>query len=179
MEDENGDVNPDIIDREKHDSDEEYWFSLWCRDAADAGILEKWGHHPRPLILSEVAKHTVPKQLKTKIRYDERTLLQGAHYTADHIIKTKYTNNLWNGLVASPDGLFWIDVKPSFSKFNDAKYFSLVRKWVYDKHGIYINKLIPQKFFAKTFCPEELRFGKSGKELKKWIGCPTLEDYLD
>ena len=162
---------------EDHDSPEEWWFSLWCEQANEEGYIERWGHHPNPLTLAERASIPVTKHLKTKTKVVDKFLLHPAEYTADHVIKTTMGWGDVFGWQVSQDGHYWFDVKGSFSLHNDAKYFSLVRKWVWDKHGIFVNKMQPEKFFAKTWVPEEIRNGKRGKPLKKWSQCKTIQEF--
>ena len=48
------------------------------------------------------------------------------------------------------------------------------------KHGIYVNKVVPEKLFKKTWCPEACRYtGVKKQPVKKFIGCKTIKEYLN
>jgi len=106
------------------------------------------------------------------------SLLQPLKYTPDFIIfwskkgidEFVYIPGYENVSVLSPsrspfiaikkDGypgdklISYIDVKGNFGRHGDAVKFSILQKIIYSALKIYIEKIVPQKLFAKTFYPE-------------------------
>ena len=160
------------------DSGEEEWFSIWLRTAENRGMVDDIIYHPSSFILSP--KQTIKKevQLKTKIKTVNRFLLHPHTYTPDFAFYiTNIIHQYDHGLVPCKGNIVFVDVKGVFSggrHNNSSITFPISQKWVYTKYGIYINKVVPEKFFKKTFVPQELTIGKSGKVLKKWENYPVL-----
>jgi len=156
------------------DSPEEIEFYQWCEEAVENNIISSFVYHPNPYILSEQVTYTKTKVLKTKIKEIKAELLKPHVYTPD----------FWVIGVKRPifkDSVFYyktIDVKGSFSRFNDDKSFSINQKWMYQKHGIYVEKIIPEKFFRETWVPQKARYTPAGKLKKKYIGYKTINEYL-
>lgn len=141
-------------DNIQFDSREELLFYRWCKEAKEAGYLRNFNYHPEPFKLSErVALHYC-KQLKTKIKEVEKFLLHPHEYTADFTIEPHPVfDDFSHGLEMRGDELYFIDVKGGFNLYNNHREFSINQKWVYEKYGIFINKVEPEKFFAKTWRP--------------------------
>jgi hypothetical protein len=73
-----------------------------------------------------------------------------------------------------------VDIKGTFNKYGDPKQFSLNQKWVYDKFDIYIEKIVPEKFFKKTWVPEEARLSPIARTpVKKYIGVKTIKEFME
>lgn len=71
------------------------------------------------------------------------------------------------------------EVKPLFDRNNMTRLFTINQKWVYDKYGIYVQKVVPQKLFKDTFTPQKYLFTDSGKQKRKLTFAPrTLEEYI-
>lgn len=161
-------------DRESYDSEDEWAFSLWCRDAVEAGILYKWGYHPTSFEIFPKATVTETVQLKTKTKEVERHLLHPLTYTTDFVLL--FTSVHWRDMLGmrTSSGFAFVDVKGDFSKFHDDKSFSMIQKMMYHLKGVYINKVKVKDVFMKTFVPESVRIGRSGKCLRKWEKCPRF-----
>ena len=66
-----------------------------------------------------------------------------------------------------------VDVKGTFNKTERA--FSLNQKWVYQKTGIYVYKLVPKEFFKKAGCPKACFITrKTGKKRKVYAGYKSI-----
>ena len=132
----------------KFDSQEELDFVYFLED-----LNIPYTYQPESLILAEPVKETITVKLKTKEKKKEITLLQGCSYTADFVIKNsdidKQLADKLN-LKESSDSNYWIDIKANYIANNDDVKFSVIRKWVYQKHNIYINKVQPSILFQKT-----------------------------
>jgi hypothetical protein len=127
------------------------------------------------------ATHIVAKQLKTKVRHDERTLLQPATYTADFVFTASKQSVIAKLKVAGllPAGAsgahniysesqfccFVVDVKGERQPATQAAKFSLTQKFLHHAMGVYCNKLVPcarkprakaRSFFMLCGLPSEL-----------------------
>ena len=60
----------------------------------------------------------------------------------------------------------YVDVKGRASKHNSHRYFEISRKWVYEKYGVFVNKVVPPKLFNVTFCPERFRATDQGNTVR-------------
>lgn len=69
----------------------------------------------------------------------------------------------------------YVDVKGTFNKTE--RSFSIDQKFVYDKYGFYIYKLIPKNFMKKFGIVEDLKYtSKTKKPSKKFEGYPMIQD---
>ena len=59
------------------------------------------------------------------------------------------------------------------------RLFSINQKWMYSEHGIYIQKVIPQKLFADTFTPKRYLMTDGGGQARKikW-DVKSLEEFV-
>ena len=160
----------------KFDSQEELDFVYFLED-----LNIPYTYQPESLILAEPVKETITVKLKTKEKKKEITLLQGCSYTADFVINSSDIDNKLASklnLKKSSDSNYWIDIKANYIANNDDVKFSVIRKWVYQKHNIYINKVQPSILFQKTFCPDRCRYTeKTHKEKKCYQNCNNLSDF--
>ncbi len=166
-------------------SPEEFWFEEWLKEAKNIGLVSDYSRDVESLVLSEKTTYPVEVKLKTKTKIVEKHLLHPHTYKPDFFVKfTKLLDKFHHKLILSnrrsSDYLLLIDIKGMFTgRRNSSNYtFPLNQKWVYDKYGIYINKIVPVKFFKFFWCPESIRIGKRGKELKTWLDYPRLGDIL-
>jgi hypothetical protein len=73
-----------------------------------------------------------------------------------------------------------IEVKPSFDQNNMTRLAKINIKWVWEKHGDFVNIIIPEQHFHKTFTPQKFLFtNKSGQPRKiKYKNIVTLKEFL-
>ena len=160
------------------DSVEEEWFSTWLGTAEKRGMVEGIIYHPSSFTLSP--KQTIEEEvkLKTKTKIVDKFLLHPHRYTPDFAFYiTAFINKYDHGLIHCKKNIVFVDVKGVYAggrHNNSSITFPISQKWVYAKFGIYINKVVPEKFFRNTFVPKELTIGKTGKTLKKWSSYPVL-----
>lgn len=164
------------FDNKIFDSVEELEIWHWLNEAYEAGLIKAFQHHSRSWTLSEKQTYTDFVQLKTKVVEKEKHLLRPHVYTPDYEIFG--AKNI--GLIdAHQDGWHVIDVKGTFNMYGGDREFSINQKWMYDKHGVYVQKVIPEKLFIKTWVPEKVRYTqKTGKLRKKYAVCLTIDKYL-
>lgn len=175
-----------VYDGIEFDSLEEYWIYFWIGDAQKLGLIEKYKYQPRPWELSGKKTYTSIEKLKTKTKFVEKHLLHPHSYQADYALAVRPSFHLTCGKYKihsstnREDGLelVYIDVKGKFNPYHDGKSFSINQKWMHDKYGIIINKVIPDKLFKATWVPDQVRIGKSGKALKRWKSCLSFKEFL-
>lgn len=82
------------------------------------------------------------------------------HYTPDFVFKFKCNDlreSMSKYLLESPDGLVYVDVKGNYTKrLTSSITFPDRQAMMWDKHSVYVNKVIPEKLFQKTFVPNSL-----------------------
>jgi hypothetical protein len=77
------------------------------------------------------------------------------------------------------DEMVWIDVKGNYNVKNELRIFSIIQKVVYDKRGIYVNKVVPAKLFEKTFVPLSIAFNKRTMQMRKpFLNCKLLKEII-
>ena len=135
-------------------------------------------YHPSSFLLSDRQTTKVTKQLKTKTKIIDKFLLHPHTYTPDFAFYiTNLIDRFEHDLITCKNNIVFVDVKGVYAggrHNNSSITFPISQKWVYAKFGIYINKVVPEKFFRRTFVPRELTIGKSGKVLKKWKDYPVF-----
>jgi hypothetical protein len=179
-----------------YDSQEELYFSWYLEELANKNVIVKWDYHPKPFILSDRIIHTYSKKLKTKSIIKDSVILNDHKYQADFLI---HWNPEWNGLIFmnldedlyNRDFVFIaqgnnnfsvVDVKGTFSgpHNNSAVTFPLDQKWVYQKYGIYVQKIMPSYLFKESFTPiRYLLTDESGRARKLDYKPISITQYLE
>lgn len=200
-----------VYNKIEFDSIEEIEFYQWCEEAQSAGLILTFEYHPESFLLSDTKSLLLPKELKTKIGYHKKPLCRSVSYEPDFLIGFGDSDCKLSELFikkfgfviiiyTSPNGekIAYIDVKglPAFRRGqmpnNSSATFSIKQAWVYEKYGIYINKIIARDmksngeitkagFFAKTWVPERIAFCKNRKTLtrtKAFENCKLLKEIL-
>ena len=157
------------------DSDEEIEFYMWLEEAVKYGFVKSFSYNDVAYDLSPKQTITVEKKLKTKTKMVEKFLLHPHVYTPDFTIVADHRWALLNDPLDKISENYVIDIKGSFNKHGGDKNFSINQKWMYEKHAIFVNKVIPLKFFAATWCPEKCKLTpKTKKPRTKYTNIPTL-----
>ena len=172
--------------RQMFDSDEELEFWCWLKEAEARGIVSEIKYQPYTFSLSERATIKFDKYMKTKVKTVDKFILHPHEYTADYsfIIEHSKLLNLnffvenWHHV---PDEKFMVvDVKGTFSPNGDGKQFSINQKWVFDKYGVYVQKIVPEKLFKASFVPEIARLSpKQKKPRLKYIGVKNINEFME
>jgi len=181
--------------REDFDSDTEFDFYFWCLEAKAVGMIDGWEYHSMKFPLSPKVSVQVEKRLKTKTKLVDKHLLAEHGYEPDFILKhpsSRLTEMVPEFGRAKPDEYpdIYIDIKPPYSKFSDTKQvFSINQKWVMQRHGVYVHKVVldPVKkksirtktktFFERTWVPDALAWCKGRLEptrKKRYSECLLL-----
>ena len=168
------------LDGIEFDSDEEVEFYHWVKEALKYDIISDFKYNCESYPLSPKQTTLEIKQLKTKSKEVVKHLFHEHIYTPDfHLFKGSRWNVLKDShkLISMHDDCneFVIDIKGTFQRNGGARSFSINQKWMFDKYHVYVNKLIPEKFFALTWVPEACRFSPKQKKLRaKYKNIPTL-----
>ena len=175
------------------DSPEEFYMSWWLDELFEAGYIDNWCLHPEPYILAPAFSYLYDKHLKTKTKTLGSNLLSPHIYTPDYHID-------WN---EKARGIFFnkmldrvnlknipfvsqylpysvVEVKAGFSKFHAGREFSINQKWMMQRHGIYVQKVIisnKKGLFADTFTPEKFLLTSTGKPRKLHYTPRTLKEF--
>lgn len=194
------------------DSNEELYFSWWLDELKSKGVILHWTYQPKKFTLFEPVVIPYEKVLKTKTNIEECTLMQGHEYTADFLIywhKKAYKKlhypifEISNRPIKSypfvsnikkETDIYMsvVDVKGSFNQNDAWRRFSIDQKWVYQKYGIYVNKIVPHPsvskdgkpkpasaLFLRTFMPERfLITDKSMRQRKIKYQYQTIDMFL-
>ena len=154
----------------KYDSTEERYFSYYVDELLEAGYLVSAEYHPTPF---ELCSETTVLARTTKKRgaVYQTIKLTGKHvYTADWVLSWSqqaeylfcWGNNEEHSTFYHKSALSYVDVKGGFIGKNNtsAITFPINQKWVMDKFGIFVQKIVvstdKKSIFAKTFTPRKV-----------------------
>jgi hypothetical protein len=165
-------------------SDEELFFWCWLKESESKKLVDNIKYESRVFELAPRASIEYERQLKTKTKVCDKFLFHKHAYTPDFEFRVIHDSLDQYFVNTAYLVLNWIlvDVKGSFNQHGDPKQFSINQKWMYDKFDIYIQKIVPEKFFKLAFAPDIfLKTPKTGKlsTSKKVIGCKNIEEYMD
>lgn len=166
-------------------SEEEKYFADWLDELKQADFVESWAYEPETFTLAEAIEFPCQKQMKTKVKEETFPAMKPVEYTYDFKIDWK---------LKAAKILFWVPATPYFKKsdiifFNDAGFTSYIDikgmfkgknntsaytapikiKWLYQKHGIYVQIIKAMDLFKKTFYPKSYFFTGKGKDKCKRI----------
>jgi len=156
----------------EYDSKEEIYFLWYLDELQAAGYINFYRYQPEPFSLFPPVKYNWIKQLKTKKKEMTTTLLRAHSYQADFAIYwVKKAKDIFFNFNKITDAPFiekyyvsFIDVKPAHDMQNMTRLFHINQKWVHQRHGVYVQKIVPQELFKSTFTPERYRY--TDKSLK-------------
>jgi hypothetical protein len=190
-----------------YDSHEELYFSWWTNELINAGYIKAVIPQPEPFVLFDGYNCTYEEKYKRKEGYKavEESLLREHTWTTDVLIEwdksaeglfyelqdsanRKKKGSSLNTILAKevgymqPKHISYIEIKPSFDKHNMTKFARLNQQWTFQLHNIYVNIIVPEKHFKKTFTPQRFFYTNatnSKKERKiKYSPAISLQEYL-
>lgn len=186
------------------DSWEEVHFHWWCEALIKAGYIKHVEYHPKPFKLSDplwVDYFKPMKRVEGKMVAEE--IMEGKIYTCDALIfwedkafdkfftpldsktRKKERNSLKYLLAHHSDAGGWysyVEVKPSFDQNNMTRLAKINIKWVFEKYKKYVNIVIPEKHFNKTFTPVRFLFCNKNVNKKRKVkikNIRSLKDFID
>jgi len=179
--------------KRSYDSYEEKYIDWYLQSLLNNGYINKYEFHHKTYDLSIKVVHRWKKKMK---RVDDKlintTVLQPHSYTPDVFIEwNKIAENVFyqnltssekltTPFVAQNDKSIW-EIKGSFDFKNMTRLVTLNIKWVMEKYQEYIQIVIPDKIFDKTFTPPRyLLTDKSFKPRKlKYKNVRTIREFRD
>ena len=165
-----------------YQSEEEQHFAWWLEDCQAQGWIDNFVYHPCKFDLSPPVAIDVIRREVSKARQQIRDVRKPRHlfdectYEPDFMIRALpelYRFDLkWFGQHPFE---FYIDTKGEASKYDDGRSFVIKQKWVWSKHGVYINKVVPKAIFKRTFVPEKARYTPVKRDLcKPYLQFPLI-----
>ena len=155
------------------DSKEELDVFEWILEAKELGFIDEYEYQPKSFELFEGVKN-----LKGKY------IVRPHIYTADFkvIFNDKWIdfrkNNKFKIFDKFDEKVVYIDVKGAWSKYDDGRSFIINFKWTLAKFGIHVWKIIPLKFFEKTWLPKKcVLTRKTHKISAKYKNMLTFENH--
>jgi hypothetical protein len=165
------------------DSKEEEYFSWYLDELVKGGFVSSWERSKTILLAENVKAWSKSGNAKPK----QTVLLRDQTYTPDFTVfwtELAVKSGLVTSLVgnelsdlpesykapftANPGNVSYLEVKGGFTEHDESRIYSILAKWTYQKHGIYIQRVMistaPNSIFAKTFCPT--RFLLTDKTMK-------------
>jgi hypothetical protein len=179
-------------------SDEEKYFVWWLEEMLASGYILSYTYEENVYTLYEPVKSTWIKKCKKKDKVESLHLLNGAVYTPDFCL-------CW---APKSEGVFFslispMSKRPLFITFNkDGKTlsevdvkggggstglknasmhtFPLKQKEMWEKYGIFVNKVIPKDLFRDSFTPDRYLYtdAEGSTRLRKLKHKPkTLDEF--
>jgi hypothetical protein len=149
-------LDKQLYDRLRNDEEKNFYYFLL--ELENNNIISNIKYEEKSFLLSDKIEYEDIIKLKTKVKIKTKTLLHPHEYTPD------FTFEVINKVIANSifkitfRGVCYIDVKGEFTRnFNSSITFPLNQKWMYQRYGIYVEKVIPNSLFKKTFLPLEVK----------------------
>lgn len=180
-----------------------YWYLM---EAREAGYINEIVHQPKASTIIPEVVYSIKKQLKTKSKTIEKTLIQPLTYQPDFAI---YWNKSARGIFIPMDNedykgypfyanykdkIFYsiIDVKGNYSQNDSHRRFSIEQKIIYYIKNVYVQRIIPVPVISKSgkikfadaifycsFLPRKYTLtDKTKKPRKINFKYKTLEEYV-
>ena len=139
-------------------SNEELFFTYYLDELKEQGFVSEYWYEPKSFLLSE--------RVVGEVKGKKRTIFQEHSYTPDFYIEFNKVPSFLEG-AKIVNGKWWVDVKGSFNRHGGDRVFPINAKWLYQRHNILVEKIIPQKLFEKTFTPEKFLLTEKKKQERK------------
>lgn len=130
------------------DSKEELDVFEWILEASNLGFIDSYQYQPESFMLYEGYKNTKGKFI---VRPHVYTADFRIHFN-DRWIEFRKRNKL-KIFDKFDEKTVYLDVKGSWSRYDDGRSFQINSKWTLYRYGVYVWKIIPLKFFEKTWLP--------------------------
>jgi len=176
----------------EYESLEELAMLQWLYELKNAGYIHSIKRAKSYLLCSSLV-NDYALQLKTKSKPMQQTILHGHSYTPEFEVEWESKASKFVDLLKTDSkceapllGFYggvnkivtYIEVKPVWDQNNMERLFKVNQKWMWEKHGIFVNLVKPQLLFQETFTPKEYHVTPSGRvRIIKWKP-RTLTEYL-
>ena len=160
------------------DSTEECDFIQWCSEMAQLKLVHDYTYQPSPFKLFDKVDYT-------SFDGKKRSLFREHIYSPDFSVTfcPREVELLCKHFKVPQESMqadeftVCIDVKGTFQKSDGGRAFSINQKWVYQKHGVYVVKVVPKDFFAVCGCPNACRLTKkTNKPRKAFEGMKSISE---
>lgn len=183
-----------VFDNIHFDSNEELQFYHWINEAVENGLVKSFTYQPVEFKLSAEVKLNKVVKKKTKDVPTVYTLLSSHIYTPDfqfiptdkfvEIIKNSKELNKYFSYIFSSDykakDVVICDVKGTFNMHGGDRIFSVNRKWVMNCHEVFIHKIVPEKLFKISWCPDKCRYtAKKSIVVKKFEDVENVKSFIE
>jgi hypothetical protein len=170
------------------DSIGEVYFAWYFQELKDAGYVKEY-KRGQSYLLSESLVNNYVVQLKTKSKPSQETILMGHSYNLDYEVEwteeganlfcSRFGEKIIKPFVCNSQNKSFFECKPMFDFNNMTRLATLNVKWLYQKFGIYVQFITPEKVFPKTFTPQQMLKTKTGKDRKINFKVTSLENYVN
>jgi hypothetical protein len=170
------------------DSIGEVYFAWYFQELKDAGYVKEY-KRGQSYLLSESLVNNYVVQLKTKSKPSQETILMGHSYNLDYEVEwteeganlfcSRFGEKITKPFVCDSQNKSFFECKPMFDFNNMTRLATLNVKWLYQKFGIYVQFITPEKVFPKTFTPQQMLKTKTGKDRKINFKVTSLENYVN
>lgn len=192
------------------DSWGEVHFWWWCKTLIKAGYIKDVQFQPKSFELTKPLVIEYYKPMKRiEGKYVPEEVMKGNVYTCDaKIIWEEKANNIFFTDINSdlrkkkdnalqyflakeikdhndevPHSYYsYIEIKPLFDQNNMTRLAKTNIKWVFDKYGEFVNLVIPEKLFNKTFTPMRFLYCNINSHKKRTLKIKevrSLKHFLD
>jgi hypothetical protein len=165
------------------DSKEEEYFSWYLEELVNNGFASSWKRCDTMTLASNVKAWSQKGKSKAK----PTVVLRAQTYTPDfevlwtqkavdkklvvELVKEESGNlpeSYSHPFITNNDLVSLLEVKGGFTEHDESRIYSILAKWTYQVHGVYVQRVkvsaAPNSIFAKTFCPS--RFLLTDKTMK-------------
>lgn len=168
-------LDPNLNELIHLDSLEEWQIYNWVLELCKLGVIKSYEYQPTEFQLSQSILY-VP--LYDNPKNKSKSLLRSHEYTADFKIEFYETYGkllsqyfkIDKSMLDNDILTIYIDVKGTFQRNGGDRSFSINQKIVYDKFGIYVQKVVPQDLFKTLGIPIRCLKGYKGKPSKIFNG---------
>lgn len=177
-----------------YDSFEELSFLYWAFELKNQGYIKSI-RRADSYLLSDPLENHYAEQLKTKSKPATQLIMHGHSYTPEFLIVWDHKKardrvicglggkKMVNPIIVQVNDISEIvsviEIKPMWDQNNMERLFRLNQKWMWQKHGIYVNLIKPQKLFQETFTPKEYMLTPTGSQRRIAWKPRNLFDYLN
>lgn len=152
-----------LTDGTTYRSDEEVYFSWFLDELVELGFIDRYGYESREIILFDGLYEKYEEVLKTKVKQKQFKISSKRVYTPDFEIfwnpkaEGIFYNELGCGLhpdyrayFTAQNGVSLVEVKPTFDANNMTRLVKGYIDWVYDRHELFVQLVIPAPKVSKT-----------------------------
>lgn len=176
------------------DSHEELYYSWYLDELQDAGFIKSYEAQHVFHLLPDVNHIYTKKMVRVADKEVEYSLMKGHIYTTDFKIEWDESAKgifyedltdppehtpMTKALYIAKEGVTFIEIKPKFDFKNMTRLVKINIKWVWSLYNEYVQIVVPEKMFKKTFTPNRYQYtNKSNKKRVIKFETQTLDEFL-